>query len=69
MNEKLYVSNGAVELKGKDYFRDLERDDYALCIDEVVDGLLVTREDMDNIYLSVSSEDEEMPYEDVEDLK
>ncbi len=70
MSEKLFVSDEALEKYGYAYFNGMEADDYELIAEnepkKLEDGLLVCRDDMYNIYLSVSETDES--FNDVEDI-
>ncbi len=70
MERKLFVSNEAIEKMGKDYFKNFNvyglayqaDDDYV----KLGNGLLLSRDDMDDLYISVSEED--VCFNDVEDL-
>lgn len=60
MDKKLYISDQAVELKGKEYFKNRNASDYEYPIldGNLIDGLIVSYDNMDNIYLSVNDSDE-----------
>ncbi len=70
MSEKLFVSDEASEKYGYAYFNGMEADDYELIAEnepkKLEDGLLVCRDDMYDIYLSVSETDES--FNDIEDI-
>lgn len=68
MDKKLYISEQAVELKGKEYFKNRNASDYEYPIldGNLIDGLIVSYDSMDNIYLSVNDSDES--YTDSDDL-
>ena len=62
MEEKLYISDEALEKYGYAYFKDMEADDYRYEANddfkELEDGLLLSRDDMYNIYLQANEYDE-----------
>ena len=68
--EKLYVSEEALQEKGKEYFKELDVNKMALIADyyhEIkYDGLLLSIDDMYDLHLSKNYED--ICYTDVEDL-
>ncbi|OUC52260.1 hypothetical protein B7939_02230 [Eggerthia catenaformis] len=68
MDKKLYVSDQAIELKGKEFFKNMKISDYEYPIldGDLIDGLIVSYDNMDNIYLSVNDSDES--YTDSDDL-
>lgn len=69
--EKLFVSDKALEKYGYSHFKDVDYDDYkSFATDEFTElenGLLVSRDDMDNIYISATEEDE--VYNDIDDIQ
>lgn len=71
MEEKLYISDEALEKYGYAYFNGMEADDYKGIADgsfkELEDGLLLTRDDMYNIYLSANEYDES--FNDIDDIQ
>lgn len=71
MEEKLYISEEAIEKYSLVYFEGMEADDFRYEADddpkELEDGLLMYRDDMGNIYLSANECDER--FNDIEDLK
>lgn len=71
MEEKLYISDEALEKYGYAYFKDMTADDYKYEADssyqKLEDGLILTRDDMYNIYLSANEEDE--GFNDIDDIK
>lgn len=71
METKLYISDEAIEKYGYAHFRGVEYDDYkSIACDEFIeleDGLLVNRDDMYNIYISVNEDD--VTFSDIEDLR
>lgn len=68
--EKLFVSDELLEARGKEYFEGVEYDDYkSLANDDTVvleDGVILTRDDMYNLYLSLTEEDES--FEEIESI-
>lgn len=68
--EKLFVSDELLEVKGEEYFEGVEYDDYkSLANDDTVvleDGVILTRDDMYNLYLSLTEEDES--FEEIESI-
>lgn len=69
METKLYVSQEALELKGKEYFKELDINELIRTADNSFveyEGLLLSRDDMYNLYLSV--EEDDSCFTDVEDL-
>ena len=69
METKLYVSQEALELKGKEYFKELDINELIRTADNSFveyEGLLLSRDDMYNLYLSVEEDDSCLT--DVEDL-
>ena len=71
MEEKLYISDEALEKYGYAYFKGMTADDYKYEADsefkELEDGLLVSRSDMYDIYLQANEEDE--GFNDIDDIK
>lgn len=71
MEEKLFISDEALEKYGYAYFKSMEADDYKGIADgsfkELEDGLLLTRDDMYNIYLSANEYDES--FNDIDDIQ
>ena len=70
METKLYVSQEALELKGKEYFKELDINELIRTADNSFveyEGLLLSRDDMYNLYLSV--EEDDSCFTDVEDLQ
>lgn len=60
---KLFVSDEAIEEKGKEYFEDYSLSDLKRIADpegfvRLDDGLFLSRDDMDNLYISKTEEDE-----------
>ena len=69
MERKLYVSQEALELKGKEYFKELDINELIRTADNSFveyEGLLLSRDDMYDLYLSV--EEDDSCFTDVEDL-
>ena len=68
MDKKLYVSDEAIKLKGKEFFKNRKISDYEYPIldGDLIDELIVSYDNMDNIYLSVNDSDES--YTDSDDL-
>ena len=69
METKLYVSQEALELKGKEYFKELDINELIRTADNSFveyEGILLSRDDMYNLYLSV--EEDDSCFTDVEDL-
>lgn len=71
MEEKLFISDEALEKYGYAYFNGMEADDYQYEADnelkELEDGLLMCRDDMENIYLSANEYDES--FNDIDDIQ
>lgn len=71
MEEKLFISDEALEKYGYAYFKGMETDDYKGIADgsfkELEDGLLLNRDDMYNIYLSANEYDES--FNDIDDIQ
>ena len=71
MEEKLYISDEALEKYGYAYFKDMEADDYkAIASNEFIEleeGLLLSRDDMYNLYLSANEDDES--FNDINDIQ
>lgn len=71
MKEKLYISDEALEKYGYAYFKDMEADDYRYEANddfkELEDGLLLSRDDMYNIYLQANEYDES--FNDIDDIQ
>ncbi len=71
MERKLYISDEAIEKFDLVEFDSVEVDDYVGIAGndfvELENGILVTRDDMYNIYLSVKEDDES--FNDIEDLR
>ncbi len=71
MEEKLYISDEALEKYGYAYFKDMEADDYRYEANddfkELEDGLLLSRDDMYNIYLQANECDES--FNDIDDIQ
>ena len=71
MEEKLYISDEALEKYGYAYFKDMEADDYRYEANddfkELEDGLLLSRDDMYNIYLQANEYDES--FNDIDDIQ
>ena len=71
MEEKLYISDEALEKYGYAYFKGMEADDFQYEADnelkELDDGLLMCRDDMENIYLSANEYDE--VFNDIDDIQ
>lgn len=71
MEEKLYISDEALEKYGYAYFNGMEADDFQYEADselkELEDGLLMCRDDMENIYLSANEYDE--VFNDIDDIQ
>ena len=71
MEEKLFISDEALEKYGYAYFKGMEADDYKGIADgsfkELEDGLLLNRDDMYNIYLSANEYDES--FNDIDDIQ
>lgn len=73
MERKLYISNEAIKKYGKEYFENYDTDNYELVSNafwgdfyKLDDGLLLIKDDMDDLYLSVNKDDE--VFENIEDL-
>lgn len=69
METKLYVSQEALELKGKEYFKESDINELIRTADNSFieyEGLLLSRDDMYDLYLSV--EEDDSCFTDVEDL-
>ena len=66
MEKRLYVSDQAIKLKGKEYFRGLTAEALAQHIGHDVDDLLILVDDMDNVYMATNETDE--AYIDIDDL-
>lgn len=67
--EKLYVSEEALKEKGKEYFEELDINELIRTADNSFieyEGLLLSRDDMYDLYLSV--EEDDSCFTDVEDL-
>lgn len=71
MEEKLFISDEALEKYGYAYFNGMESDDFKYEADsefkELEDGLLVSRSDMYNIYLQANEYDES--FNDIDDIQ
>lgn len=71
MEEKLFISDEALEKYGYAYFKDMEADDYRYEANddfkELEDGLLLSRDDMYNIYLQANEYDES--FNDIDDIQ
>ena len=71
MEEKLFISDEALEKYGYAYFKDMEADDYRYEANddfkELEDGLLLSRDDMYNIYLQANECDE--LFNDIDDIQ
>lgn len=71
MEEKLYISDEALEKYGYAYFSGMEADDFKYEADsefkELEDGLLVSRSDMYDIYLQANEDDES--FNDIDDIQ
>lgn len=71
MEEKLYISDEALEKYGYAYFNGMEADDFKYEADsefkELEDGLLVSRSDMYDIYLQANEDDES--FNDIDDIQ
>ena len=71
MEEKLYISDEALEKYGYAYFKGVEADDYkAIASNEFIEleeGLLLSRDDMYNLYLSANEDDES--FNDINDIQ
>lgn len=71
MKEKLYISDEALEKYGYAYFEDKEADDFKGIAGnefiELEDGLILSRDDMYNIYLSANECDES--FNDIDDIQ
>lgn len=71
MEEKLFISDEALEKYGYAYFKGMEADDYRYEANddfkELEDGLLVSRSDMYDIYLQANEDDES--YNDINDIQ
>lgn len=69
MKTKLYISDEALQLKEKEYFKELDINELIRTADNSFveyEGLLLSRDDMYNLYLSV--EEDDSVFTDVEDL-
>lgn len=71
MEEKLFISDEALEKYGHAYFKGMEADDYkAIASNEFIEleeGLLLSRDDMYNLYLSANEDDES--FNDINDIQ
>lgn len=71
MEEKLYISDNALEKFSFKYFSNVSYDDYKGVADgsfkELEDGLLVSRSDMYDIYLQANEDDES--FNDIDDIQ
>lgn len=71
MEEKLYISDEALEKYGYAYFNGMEADDYRYEANddfkELEDGLLLSRDDMYNIYIQANEYDES--FNDIDDIQ
>lgn len=71
MEEKLFISDEALEKYGYAYFKGMEADDFKYEADsefkELEDGLLLSRDDMYNIYLQANEYDES--FNDIDDIQ
>lgn len=71
MEEKLFISDEALEKYGYAYFKGMEADDYkAIASNEFIEleeGLLLSRDDMYNLYLSANEDDES--FNDINDIQ
>ena len=71
MEEKLFISDEALEKYGYAYFKGMEVDDFKYEADsefkELEDGLLVSRSDMYDIYLQANEYDES--FNDIDDIQ
>lgn len=71
MEEKLFISDEALEKYGYAYFKDMKSDDFKYEADsefkELEDGLLVSRSDMYDIYLQANEDDES--FNDIDDIQ
>lgn len=71
MEEKLFISDEALEKYGYAYFKGMEADDYRYEANddfkELEDGLLLSRDDMYNIYLQANEYDES--FNDIDDIQ
>lgn len=71
MEEKLFISDKALEKYGYAYFKGMEVDDFKYEADnefkELEDGLLVSRSDMYDIYLQANEYDES--FNDIDDIQ
>ena len=71
MEEKLYISDEALEKYSYAYFNGMEADDYkAIASNEFIEleeGLLLSRDDMYNLYLSANEDDES--FNDINDIQ
>lgn len=66
MEARLYISEQAIKLKGTEYFRGITADALMRHIGNTVDELIITIDDMNNVY--VSAEENENYFTDSEDL-
>ena len=69
MERKLFISEEALIEKGKDYFKELDINELIRTADNSFveyEGLLLSRDDMYDLYLSV--EEDDSCFTDVEDL-
>lgn len=71
MEEKLFISDEALEKYGYAYFKGMEADDYRYEANddfkELEDGLLLSRDDMYNIYIQANEYDES--FNDIDDIQ
>lgn len=71
MENKLYLSDELLKAKGYAYFIDMEYDDFKWLADNepvtLEDGVMLLRDDMYNLYLSLNEDDES--FENIEDLR
>ena len=71
MEEKLFISDEALETSGYAHFKGMEADDYkAIASNEFIEleeGLLLSRDDMYNLYLSANEDDES--FNDINDIQ
>lgn len=71
MENKLYVSSKLIKEKGYAYLMDVEYDDFKGLANndsvELEDGVILTRDDMYDLYLSLTEEDS--GFEDIEELR
>lgn len=71
MEEKLFISDEALEKYGYAYFKGMEADNFkGIASNEFIeleDGLILSRDDMYNIYLSANEYDES--FNDIDDIQ